>query len=134
MSEEEVLRIGQAAALLGVSADTLRRWEADGRIAVGRTPGGQRTVAVAEVHRLLRERGRPRRGAAATSARNQMEATVVRVVADTAAATVEMQAGPFRLVALTTAESVEELGLAPGVEVVASVKATSVVVNLPAEG
>ena len=60
-----------------------------------------------------------------------MEAVVTEVVADRAAATVEMQAGPFRLVALTTAESVEELGLRPGVQVVASVKATNVVVGLP---
>jgi molybdopterin-binding protein len=133
MANDGTLRIGQAASLLGVSVDTLRRWEEDGRIAVERTPGGQRVVAVGEVHRLLRERRSPRMGAAATSARNQLEAVVVRVVADRAAATVEMQAGPYRLVALTTAESVEELGLAPGTQVIASVKAPSVVVNLPAE-
>jgi molybdopterin-binding protein len=133
MADDERLRIGQAASLLGVSVDTLRRWEEDGRVAVERTAGGQRTVAVAEVHRLLRERRAPRPALLATSARNQMEATVVRVVADAAAATVEMQAGPFRLVALTTAESVAELGLEPGTAVIASVKAPSVIVNLPLE-
>jgi molybdopterin-binding protein len=134
MSTDGTLRIGQAASLLNVSVDTLRRWEEDGDLAVERTKGGQRVVAVTEVHRLLRKRRTPRLGASATSARNQMEATVVRVVADAAAATVEMQAGPFRLVALTTAESVEELGLVPGLAVIASVKAPSVIVNLPPEG
>jgi molybdopterin-binding protein len=133
MPDDGTLRIGQAASLLGVSVDTLRRWEDEGRLAVARTPGGQRVVQVAEVHRLLRERRTPRSGAAATSARNQLEAVVVRVVADRAAATVEMQAGPYRLVALTTAESVEELGLEPGTAVIASVKAPSVIVNLPPE-
>ena len=79
----------------------------------------------------LAERTRPQRPIRASSARNQLDAVVTNVVAGTAAATVEMQAGPFRLVALTTAESVDELGLEPGVTVVASVKATNVVVALP---
>lgn len=131
MPDDAVLRIGQAASLLGVGVDTLRRWEEDGALEVTRSPGGQRLVAVAEVHRLLRERRTPRPRLSATSARNQLDAVVVRVVADRVAATVEMQAGPYRLVALTTAESVEELGLAPGLAVVASVKAPSVIVNLP---
>jgi molybdopterin-binding protein len=131
VSDDGTLRIGQAAALLGVSVETVRRWEEEGRVEVGRTKGGQRVLAATEVHRLLRERGSTPSGAAASSARNQLEAVVVRVVADRAAATVEMQAGPYRLVALTTAESVEDLGLAPGVAVIASVKAPSVIVNLP---
>lgn len=126
-----MLRIGQAAALLGVSVDTLRRWEDGGRLRVERSPGGQRLVPAAEVQRLLRDRRPPHVPLAASSARNRLDAVVTRVVADRAAATVEMQAGPYRLVALTTAESVDELGLAPGVEVVASVKATNVVVGLP---
>lgn len=125
------LRIGQAAALLGVSVDTLRRWEDEGRLAVERTTGGQRLVPLPELQRLLAERRTPQPPIAASSARNQLEAIVTRVVRGTAAATVEMQAGPFRLVALTTAESVEELGLSTGVRVIASVKATSVVVGLP---
>lgn len=133
MSEETVepLRIGQAADLLGVSVDTIRRWEDEGRIAVERSEGGQRLVPMAEVRRLLDERPRPRHRIAATSARNQLEAVVTEVVADTAAATVEMQAGPYRLLALTTAESVRELGLSPGDRVLATVKATSVMVALP---
>lgn len=128
---EESLRIGQAAAVLDVSVDTIRRWEEQGTIAVRRSAGGQRLVPMAEVRRLLDERPRRRHRLAATSARNQLEAIVTDVVADAAAATVEMQAGPYRLLALTTAESVRELELAPGARVVATVKATSVMVGLP---
>lgn len=130
---DDALRIGQAAAVLGVSVDTVRRWEDEGRLAVERSEGGQRLVPMAEVRRLLDERPRPRHRIAATSARNQLEAVVTEVVADAAAATVEMQAGPYRLVALTTAESVRELGLSPGARVLATVKATSVMVALPEE-
>jgi molybdopterin-binding protein len=129
----EGVRIGQAATLLGVSVDTLRRWEADGRLTMERSEGGQRVVPLAELRRLLDERRQPPPAIAAQSARNQLPAVVVDVVRGTAAATVEMQAGPFRLLALITAESVDALGLEPGLEVVASVKATSVVVGL-AEG
>lgn len=130
MEQDASVRIGQAAALLGVSVDTLRRWEESGAVRVERTPGGQRRIPVGEVQRLLDDRRLPQPEVIASSARNQLEAVVTRVVSDRAAATVEMQAGPYRLVALTTAESVEELGLAPGTPVVASVKATSVLVNL----
>jgi molybdopterin-binding protein len=129
--DSEGLRIGQAAALLGVSVDTIRRWEEEGRLTLDRTEGGQRLVPIGEVQRLLDERRTPQPPIAASSARNQLAAVVTRVVRGTAAATVEMQAGPYRLVALTTAESVDDLGLAPGDNVVASVKATSVVVGLP---
>lgn len=125
------LRIGQAATLLGVSVDTLRRWEQDGRVTMDRSPGGQRLVPLAEVRRLLGERRPPNPTIAASSARNQLTALVTRIVCGSAAATVEMQAGPYRLVALTTAESVDDLGLETGAEVVASVKATNVVVALP---
>ncbi|MPZ88593.1 MAG: MerR family DNA-binding transcriptional regulator [Nitriliruptorales bacterium] len=131
--EDEGLRIGQAAALVGVSVDTLRRWETEGRITLARSEGGQRLVPLGEVQRLLAERRAPQHATVASSARNQLEAVVVRVVRGAAAATVEMQAGPYRLVALTTAESVDELELEPGTPVIASVKATSVVVGLPKE-
>jgi molybdopterin-binding protein len=131
MHAEDALRIGQAAALLGVSVDTLRRWEDECAISLTRSEGGQRLVPLAEVRRLLAERREPPAVIAASSARNQFDGIVTRVVADAAAATVEMQAGPHRLVALTTAESVEELGLVAGTRVVASVKATNVVVGLP---
>ncbi len=133
MDDADALRIGQAATLLGVSVDTLRRWEEQSRIRVIRSSGGQRLVPLAEVQRLLAERPGHQHAIEASSARNQFDAVVVDVVRGTAAATVEMRAGPFRLMALTTAESVEELGLVPGTRVVASVKATSVVVGLPRE-
>jgi molybdopterin-binding protein len=129
--DDTSLRIGQAAALLGVSVDTLRRWEADGRLRLERSGGGQRVVPLSEVQRLLDERRQPQTPIAAQSARNQLDAVVTRVVRDTAAASVEMQAGPYRLVSLMTAESVDDLALAAGTRVIASVKATSVVVSLP---
>ncbi len=131
--QDDGLRIGQAASLLGVSVDTLRRWEDDGRIQLTRTDGGQRLVPLPEVQRLLAERRSPSRVITASSARNQLDAIVTRVVRGAAAATVEMQAGPYRLVALTTAESIDELALEAGTRVVASVKATNVVVGLPKE-
>lgn len=129
--DTDELRIGQAATLLGVSVDTLRRWEEDGTLETVRSSGGQRLVPLAEVRRLLGERRADPVPVKRSSARNQMAAVVTAVVSDRAAATVEMQAGPFRLVALTTAESIHDLGLAPGVEVIASVKATNVVIGLP---
>lgn len=131
MGETDGLRIGQAATLLGVSVDTLRRWEQQSQIRVTRSPGGQRLVPLSELRRLLTDQRPPQHTVKASSARNQFDAVVVRVVRGKAAATVEMRAGPFRLVALTTAESVEELGLEPGTPVIASVKATSVTVGLP---
>lgn len=131
--QDDGLRIGQAASLLGVSVDTLRRWEDDGRIELTRSDGGQRLVPLPEVQRLLAERRSPSRVITASSARNQLDAIVTRVVRGAAAATVEMQAGPYRLVALTTAESIDELALEAGTRVVASVKATNVVVGLPKE-
>lgn len=125
------LRIGQAASLLAVSVDTLRRWEQEGLIETVRSEGGQRLIPLTEVRRLLEARRTDPPPVSRSSARNQMEAVVISVTADRASAVVEMQAGPFRLVALTTAESVSDLGLEPGTEVVASVKATNVVVGLP---
>lgn len=133
MAVEDALRIGQAASLLGVSVDTVRRWEREGRVGIVRSAGGQRQVPLEEVQRLLADRHGPQRPVTASSARNQLDAVVTRVVADAAAATIEMQAGPFRLVALTTSESVDELALEPGTRVVASVKATNVVVGLPTQ-
>ncbi|MDP8957820.1 MAG: helix-turn-helix transcriptional regulator [Actinomycetota bacterium] len=131
---EDALRIGQAATLLGLSVDTLRRWEEEGKVRLERSEGGQRLVPIEEVRRLLGDRRTPQATVVQSSARNQLEAVVTQVVQGMAAATVEMQAGPYRLVALTTAEAVDELGLAPGARVVASVKATSVVVGLPEPG
>ena len=129
-------RVGRAAELLGVSPDTLRRWADAGRLTLTRTPGGHRLVDGAALARLARELGVERRSEpiAAESARNRFTGLVTRVVKDTVMAHVELQAGPFRVVSLMSREAADELGLAPGVLAVASVKATNVVVEVPAAG
>jgi molybdopterin-binding protein len=126
------IRIGQAAELLGVGVETLRRWELDGRLATTRTDGGQRRVAIAEVTRLLTERRRATqdRPIVAQSARNRFAGIVTRVERDRVAAVVEVIAGPHRLVSLMTAEAVEELELKAGDAVVCVVKATNVIVEV----
>jgi molybdopterin-binding protein len=127
-------RIGQAATLLGVSVDTVRRWADAGRLSIERTEGGQRIVDGAELARLAMEFGdalEPQEFAA-QSARNRFTGIVTRVMRDKVMAQVEMQAGPFRVVSLMSREAAEELGLEPGVVAVAAVKATNVVVELPA--
>lgn len=133
--EPDMLRLGQAAEMLRVSVDTLRRWAAAGRLTVVRTAGGQRQVALSEVTRLVAERraaGATERPTVARSARNTFQGIVTRVEADRIAAVVEVQAGPHRLVSLMTAEAVEELGLRVGDEAVCVVKATNVIVEVPA--
>ena len=127
------LRLGEAAAQLGVSPDTVRRWAAAGRITVARTPGGQRLVTQGEVTRLAAERRRSgaERPIVAQSARNRFPGTVTRVERDGVAAVVEVQAGPHRLVSLMTREAADELELRPGRDVVCVVKATNVVVEVP---
>lgn len=131
----EVLRPGQAATLLGLSVDTVRRWCDEGRLASTRGKGGQRLIDGADLARLLAQSA-PEAGAAAEpvvahSARNRFAGLVTNVVRDKVAAKVELQAGPFRLVSLMTREAADELGLEPGVLAVASVKSTNVVVELP---
>lgn len=119
--------------MLGVRVETLRRWERDGRLKVRRTKGGQRVVSSAEVARLLtKRRHSPARPIARQSARNRFPGVVTAVKVEGLVATVEILAGPHRVLALTTREAVEELGLEPGMEAVASVKATQVVVEVPA--
>jgi molybdopterin-binding protein len=128
-----LLRIGQAAELLGVGVDTLRRWESDGRLSTARSAGGQRLVPIPEVSRLLAERRRatPDRPIIAQSARNRFAGIVTRIERDRVAAVVEVLAGPHRLVSLMTAEAVEEMELAVGDEAVCVVKATHVIVEIP---
>jgi molybdopterin-binding protein len=129
----DAVRIGQAAELLGVTVDTLRRWEAEGRLAMDRSTGGQRLVALADVSRLLEERRRtvPDRPIVAGSARNRFAGIVTRVQRDGVAAVVEVLAGPHRLVSLMTAEAVEDLDLREGDEAICVVKATNVIVEIP---
>lgn len=133
LDDEHALRIGQAAELLGVGIDTLRRWEAGRRLRVIRTAGGQRIVPISEVSRLLAERRRDSadRPIVAQSARNRFTGIVTRVERDRVAAVVEVLAGPHRLLSLMTAEAVDELGLAVGREVVCVVKSTNVIVEIP---
>jgi len=127
-------RIGQVADLLGVSVDTVRRLADTGRLGARRTEGGQRMVdgaALAEF--MTAKRHAPERDEVIVqSARNRFPGIVTRVVKDEIVAKVELQAGPHRVVSLMTAEAAEELGLAPGMLAVAVVKATNVVVELPA--
>lgn len=119
--------------MLGVSVETLRRWEVDGRLVMTRTEGGQRLVGLVEVTRLIRERRQAAasRPIVAGSARNRFAGVVTRVERDAVAAVVEVQAGPHRLVSLMTAEAVDELGLEVGREAVCVVKATNVIVEIP---
>ena len=127
-------RIGQVADLLGVSVDTARRWADAGRLGARRTEGGQRVVDGAALAEFLTAKRQPpeRDEVIAQSARNRFQGIVTRVVKDEIVAKVELQAGPYRMVSLMTAEAADELGLAPGMLAVAAVKATNVVVELPA--
>jgi molybdopterin-binding protein len=127
------IRVGQAAEMLQVSVETLRRWETEGRLRMERSEGGQRLVDIGEISRLIDERrkGVTDRPIVAQSARNRFPGIVTRIEADKVAAVVEVIAGPHRLVSLMTAEAVQELGLKVGDEAVCVVKATNVIVEIP---
>lgn len=129
-------RMGRVAQLLGVSPDTARRWADSGRLPTARDEHGHRVVegtALAAFAVALAEDtpGPAAEVPRATSARNAFPGIVTKVILGDVAAQVEIQAGPHRVVSLLTREAVEELGLAPGVEAVASVKSTNVTVELP---
>ena len=127
------LRVGQAAEMLQVSVETLRRWEAEGRLRMARSGGGQRLVPIAEVTRLLAEKraSGAERPIVSGSARNRFPGIVTRIEKDRVAAVVEVIAGPHRMVSLMTAEAVDEMGLQVGDEAVCVVKATNVIVEVP---
>ena len=103
------LTLGEAAAAIGVSADTLRRWDRAGKLKTFRDERNRRMVTA--------------------KARNRMTGVVRSVEVDGVMALVEIEAGPFLITAAVTRDSVEELALAPGVEATATVKATSVMVE-----
>ena len=128
------LRVGQAAERLQISVETLRRWEAEGRVRVARSAGGQRLIPMQEVARLLAERRAiaAERPVVAGSARNRFPGIVTRVERDRVAAVVEVMSGPHRMVSLMTAEAVDDLRLAVGDQVTCVVKATNVVVEIAA--
>ena len=127
-------RIAEVADLLAVSDDTVRRWIEAGRL-TSTTESGRAVVPGEEVARLAEELAahpdREATRASAVSARNRLGGVVTRVVKDKVMAQVEMICGPYRLVSLMSAEAADELGLAPGVRAIASVKSTNVVVERP---
>lgn len=127
-------RIAEAAEILGVSTDTVRRWVEADRL-TGRTEGGRTVVDGVELAAfaasLLDDVERDRTRARSVSARNRMSGIVTRVTKDTVMAQIELVCGPYRIVSLMSAEAATELGLEPGVRAIASVKSTSVVVERP---
>jgi molybdopterin-binding protein len=128
MATEEGLLLGDAARAIGVSADTLRRWERSGKLRTSRDRANRRRVSKAEIERVS---GRPSRHRAGDtlSARNRFAGKVRSVEVDGVMAIVEIEAGPHLVTAAVTRDAVEELGLAPGVPATAAVKATSVMVE-----
>jgi molybdopterin-binding protein len=122
------LTLGEAAKALGVSTDTLRRWDRTGKLATTRDAGNRRRVPAAEVERLSAHPQRHRAGHA-LSARNRFAGVVRSVEVDGVMALVEIEAGPFLVTAAVTRDAVEELGLAEGSPATATVKATSVMIE-----
>ena len=127
----DTYRIGEAAEILGVRVETLRRWERDGKLKTQRTrpavSGWCRRPRWRACSPPIGARSRSSRGARATASRG----VITEIKTDKLSATVEIQAGPHRILAFITREAVDQLGLRPGMEAVATVKATSVMVNLP---
>jgi molybdopterin-binding protein len=124
MPRQRTYTAGEAARLLGVSLDTLRRWDRQGRIRTERDRANRRVVPAGEIERL--------RGAEPEhdlSARNRFRGVIREVKVEGLLAQVELEAGPFRVVSIVTREAVEELGLKPGMQATALVKATSVLLE-----
>ena len=129
-------RVSEAAALLGVSDDTVRRWVEQGRLTSTRGPNGMQVVEGAELVPLMTDSTAAAALAEAfplarTSARNRFVGLVTRVERDGVMAQVELAAGPFRVVSLMSREAADELGLEPGMLAAASAKATVVSIELP---
>jgi molybdopterin-binding protein len=118
------LTIGEAAQALGVSVDTLRRWERAGKVTFERD-GARRMISAATVAALVQER----RSSGGSSARNRLDGIVVAVQRDGVMAQVDLACGPYRIVSLMSREAADELGLEPGVRASAVIKATTVVVE-----
>jgi molybdopterin-binding protein len=128
VARENSISLGEAARALDVSIDTLRRWDRAGKLETVRDERNRRRVPVTEVRRLG-SRPRRHRTGESISARNRFPGIVRSVEVDGVMALVEIDTGPFRVTAAVTRDAVEELGLAPGVEATATVKATSVMVE-----
>ncbi|WP_026181243.1 TOBE domain-containing protein [Demetria terragena] len=128
------LRIPQAASLLGVSDDTMRRWCDSGKVEATTDSNGRKVVAGVELARVAQEvaRGGGHDDPAPSSARNRFTGLVTDVRRDTVMAQVELQCGPFRVVSLMSREAADELELQPGSLATATVKSTNVIVEVPA--
>jgi molybdopterin-binding protein len=128
-------RISEAADLVGVSADTMRRWIDAGRLAAARDDHGHRTVAGPDLAAFARSLAdEPDAGAGRSSARNRLPGIVTAIVRDRVMAQVDIQAGPFRVVSLMSREAVDELGLDVGSRATAVIKSTTVVVERGDDG
>ncbi|MCU1597767.1 MAG: hypothetical protein QOK08_1170 [Actinomycetota bacterium] len=127
------LRVSEAAALAGVSDDTIRRWADAGRLDLIKGENGRHAVEGKQLAALLQELATesPLSPTSKTSARNRLTGIVTRVTKDTVMAQVELQAGPFRIVSLISREAVDELGIEVGTIAAATIKATSVSISLP---
>jgi molybdopterin-binding protein len=122
----------EAAELLGVSVDTMRRWAEAGRFPTASLPSGRLGVEGTVLAALAQEGGyADEAGRTHQSARNRLRGIVTKVTRDAVMAQVEMQAGPYRVVSLMSREAADDLGLEPGVLAVAAIKATNVVVERP---
>ena len=121
---DDLVKIGAAAAALGVSVDTLRRWERAGKITFERR-GRQRYLHSHDLANQLRERGSTGR----SSARNRLQGTILAVKKDGVMAQIEMACGPYRIVSLMSREAAEELDLKPGDHAAAIVKSTTVIIE-----
>jgi molybdopterin-binding protein len=125
-------RPGQAAELLGVSVDTVRRWADEGKLETVRTAGGQRDIDGKDLARFLTENAKiVELDGMVQSARNRFVGIVTRIELDKLTAIVEVQAGPHRVVSLVTREGAEDLGVEVGDLAVAVVKATNVIIEVP---
>ena len=126
------LRVSEAANLLGVSDDTVRRWLEVGRLTAGTDASGPKTVDAGSVAVLMSAQSHLEARAVQQSARNRFPGIVTRVEKDGVMALVEIQAGPHRVTSLMSRESADELGLVPGSLVAAVIKSTNVIVELEA--